>query len=79
MLRQESTINNSCLLDIVPMPRRRNVSNTEVIGTARQVVVRIRRAHAPITRIIITGIVDIDGYMLRLILLDGNHQMITAI
>ena len=61
------------------MARRRDVGDAECIGTARQVRIRVRRAHAPIARVVITRVIDIDGYVLGLLLLDRKTQMVRAI
>lgn len=79
MLRQQGAVDDSGLLDVIPMARRRNVGDAECIGTARQVRIRVRRAHAPVARVVIAGVVDVDRHVLGLLLLDGQEQMVRAI
>ena len=79
VLRQQGAVDDSSLLDVVPMARRRDVGDAECIGTARQVRIRVRRAHAPVARVVIAGVVDVDRHVLGLLLLDGQEQMIRAI
>ena len=79
VLRQQGAVDDSGLLDIVPMARRGDVGDTERIGAARQVRVRVRRAHAPVARVVIAGVVDVDRDVLSLLLLDGQDEMVRAI
>lgn len=79
VLRQQGTVDDSGLLDIIPMARRRDVGDAECIGTARQVRIRVRRAHAPVARVVVTRVIDIDRYVLSLLLLDRKAQVVRPI
>lgn len=79
VLRQQGAVEDGCLLDILPMTRRSDIGDAECIGSSRQVRIRVRRAHAPIARVVITRVIDIDRYVLSLLLLDRKTQMVRAI
>ena len=78
-LWEQRAVDERRLLDIVPVAGRCDEGDTEVVRTPRQIAVRIGSAHTPVTGVVVTGIVDIDRDMRRLVLLHRHGEVIAPI
>lgn len=67
------------LLNIVPAAGKCDEGDAESVRTSRQIAVRIGSAHTPVTGVVVTGIVDIDRDMRRLVLLHRHSEVIAAV
>lgn len=61
------------------MAGRCDEGDAESVRTSRQIAVRIGSAHTPVTGVVVTGIVDIDRDMRRLVLLHRHGEVIAPI
>lgn len=78
-LWEQRAVDERRLLDIVPVAGRCDEGDAEVVRTPRQIAVRIGSAHTPVTGVVVTGIVDIDRDMRRLVLLHRHGEVIVPI